>query len=99
MLTVAAAVSGKTAAEAEATATLRRQSASTQFARAEEQRAALTANLRETHAGGLQTGGHRLSPRRFDNAASPRSPDSLLAVAELTPRWATGFGEATTSRH
>jgi len=47
VLTVAAAAPGKAAAEAEATAAVRRQSASTQFARAEEQRAALNSKPTE----------------------------------------------------
>src|SRR5467141_809944 len=93
MLTVAAAVPGKTAAEAEATATLRRQSASTQFARAEEQRAALNSKPTEkrTLADYKQvvTGYRRvalITPR------APEVPDSLLAVAELYTEMGDRFG-------
>src|SRR6266403_1496336 len=95
MLTVAAAVPGKTAAEAEATATLRRQSASTQFARAEEQRAALNSKPTEkrTLADYKQvvTGYRRvalIAPR------APEVPDSLLAVAELYTEMGDRFGRS-----
>src|SRR5882724_7381852 len=95
MLTVATAVPGKTAAEAEATATLRRQSASTQFARAEEQRAALNSKPTEkrTLADYKQvvTGYRRvalITPR------APEVPDSLLAVAELYTEMGDRFGRA-----
>src|SRR5467141_1203992 len=95
MLTVAAAVPGKTAAEAEATATLRRQSASTQFARAEEQRAALNSKPTEkrTLADYKQvvTGYRRvalITPR------APEVPDSLLAVAELYTEMGDRFGRS-----
>src|SRR5467141_2323973 len=95
MLTVAAAVPGKTAAEAEATATVRRQSASTQFARAEEQRAALNSKPTEkrTLADYKQvvTGYRRvalITPR------APEVPDSLLAVAELYTEMGDRFGRS-----
>src|SRR6267378_1615311 len=95
MLTVAAAVPGKTAAEAEATATVRRQSASTQFARAEEQRAALNSKPTEKRTLAeykqVVTGYRRvalITPR------APEVPDSLLAVAELYAEMGGRFGRS-----
>src|SRR6202165_4579039 len=84
VLTLAGAVPAKTHAEAAATASVKRQSASTQFARAEEQRAALNSKPTEkrTLADYKQVvAGYRrvalITPR------APEVPDSLLAVAEL----------------
>src|SRR6266481_1181903 len=95
VLTIAAAAPGKTGAEAAATATaaVRRQSASAQFARAEEQRAALNSKPTEkrTLADYKQvvTGYRRvalITPR------APEVPDSLLAVAELYTEMGDRFG-------
>ena len=79
VLTVGAAAPGKTAAEAAATAAVRRQSASMQFARAEEQRAALNGKATE-----------KRTLLKF--------PIRYWQWRNFTPRWATGLGEATTSR-
>ncbi|HXN95340.1 MAG TPA: N-acetylmuramoyl-L-alanine amidase [Candidatus Acidoferrales bacterium] len=95
VLTVAAAVPGKTGAEAAATATaaVRRQSASAQFARAEEQRAALNSKPTEKRTLAdykLVVTGYRrvalITPR------APEVPDSLLAVAELYTEMGDRFG-------
>src|SRR5437667_10438741 len=95
VLTVGAAAPGKTAAEAAATAAVRRQSASMQFARAEEQRAALNGKATEkrTLADYKQvvTGYRRvalITPR------APEVPDSLLAVAELYTEMGDRFGRS-----
>jgi N-acetylmuramoyl-L-alanine amidase len=97
VLSVAAAAPGKTAAEAAATATaaVKRQSASTQFAHAEEQRAALNSKPTEkrTLADYKQvvTGYRRvamITPR------APEVPDSLLAVAELYTEMGDRFGRS-----
>ena len=95
VLSITAAAPRKTAAEAEATATVRRQSASTQFARAEEQRAALNSKPTEkrTLADYKQvvTGYRRvalITPR------APEVPDSLLAVAELYTEMGDRFGRS-----
>jgi N-acetylmuramoyl-L-alanine amidase len=93
VLTLASAAPAKTNAEAAATAAVRRQSASTQFARAEEQRAALNSKPTEkrTLADYKQvvTGYRRvamITPR------APEVPDSLLAVAELYSEMGDRFG-------
>src|SRR6202521_2203643 len=93
VLTVAAAAPGKAAAEAEATVTVRRQAASTQFARAEEQRAALSSKPTEKRTLAdyklVVTGYHRvalITPR------APEVPDSLLAIAELYTEMGDRFG-------
>ena len=95
VLTVAAAAPGKAAAEAEATAAVRRQSASTQFARAEEQRAALNSKPTEKRTLAdykLVVTGYRrvalITPR------APEVPDSLLAVAELYTEMGDRFGRS-----
>ncbi len=95
VLTVGAASPGKTAAEAAATAVVRRQSASMQFARAEEQRATLNGKATEkrTLADYKQvvTGYRRvalITPR------APEVPDSLLAVAELYTEMGDRFGRS-----
>src|SRR5206468_5182569 len=89
------ALPAKANAEASATATasVKRQSASTQFARAEEQRAALNSKPTEkrTLADYKQavTGYRRvamITPR------APEVPDSLLAVAELYTEMGDRFG-------
>ena len=95
VLMLASATPAKSNAEASATATaaVRRQSASTQFARAEEQRAALNSKPTEkrTLADYKQvvTGYRRvalITPR------APEVPDSLLAVAELYSEMGDRFG-------
>src|SRR6266852_4720265 len=96
-LILATSAPAKTNAEAAATATaaVRRQSASTQFARAEEQRAALNSKPTEkrTLADYKQvvTGYRRvamITPR------APEVPDSLLAVAELYSEMGDRFGRS-----
>src|SRR6202040_818909 len=95
VLTVAAAVPGKTGAEAAATATaaVRRQSASAQFARAEEQRAALNSKPTEKRTLAdyklVVTGYRRVA---FITPRAPEVPDSLLAVAELYTEMGDRFG-------
>src|SRR6266481_2715632 len=95
VLTIAAAAPGKTGAEAAATATaaVRRQSASAQFARAEEQRAVLNSKPTEKRTLAdykLVVTGYRrvalITPR------APEVPDSLLAVAELYTEMGDRFG-------
>ena len=92
-----AAAPAKASAEAAATATasVKRQSASAQFARAEEQRAALNSKPTEkrTLADYKQavTGYRRvamITPR------APEVPDSLLAVAELYTEMGDRFGRS-----
>ena len=95
VLTVAAAAPGKTAAKAEATAAVRRQSASTQFARAEEQRAALNSKATEKRT----LADYKLVVTGYRRVAliTPRAsevPDSLLAVAELYTEMGDRFGRS-----
>ena len=89
----AAVAPSKTNAEAAATSSVKRQSASAQFARAEEQRAALNSKPSEkrTLADYKQVVAvYRrvvmISPR------APEAPDSLLAVAELYTEMGDRFG-------
>src|SRR6267142_627119 len=95
VLTVAAAAPLKTAAEAAATAAVKRQSAATQFARAEEQRAALNSKPSEkrTLADYKQV---VLGYRRVAliTARAPEVPDSLLAIAELYTEMGDRFGRS-----
>src|SRR5207302_7802869 len=90
-----AAAPAKTNAEAAATASLRRQSATAQFARAEEQRAALNSKPAEkrTLADYKQV---VLVYRRVAmiTPRAPEVPDSLLAVAELYTEMGDRFGRA-----
>ena len=93
VLTLAAATPAKTNPEAAATVTVRRQAASTQFARAEEQRAALNSKPTEKRTLAdyklVVTGYHRvalITPR------APEVPDSLLAIAELYTEMGDRFG-------
>src|SRR5712664_1060630 len=94
VLTLAAAAPAKTNAEAEATtAAVRRQSASTQFARAEEQRAALNSKPTEKRT----LADYKLVVTGYRRVAliTPRAaevPDSLLAVAELYAEMGDRFG-------
>jgi N-acetylmuramoyl-L-alanine amidase len=95
MLTVGAAAPGKTSAEAESTAAVRRQSASTQFARAEEQRAAL--NSKPTEKRTLADYKMVVTGYRRVALITPRAaevPDSLLAVAELYTEMGDRFGKS-----
>src|SRR6266481_2928111 len=95
VLALAAAAPAKTKAEALATAAVKRQSASAQFARAEEQRAALNSKPTEkrTLADYKQVvAGYRrvamITPR------APEVPNSLLAVAELYTEMGDRFGRS-----
>jgi N-acetylmuramoyl-L-alanine amidase len=97
VLTVAAAAPRKTGAEAAATATaaVRRQSASAQFARAEEQRAALNSKPTEKRT----LADYKLVVTGYRRVAliTPRAaevPDSLLAVAELYTEMGDRFGRS-----
>src|SRR5258708_4292109 len=95
VLTLAAAMPAKTNAEAAATVTVRRQAASAQFARAEEQRAALNSKPTEkrTLADYKQavTGYRRVA---LITARAPEVPDSLLAIAELYTEMGDRFGRS-----
>jgi len=95
VLPSAAPVQAHAEASATATSAVRRQSASAQFARAEEQRAALSSKPTEkrTLADYKQvvTGYRRvamITPR------APEVPDSLLAVAELYTEMGDRFGRS-----
>ena len=95
MLATAATAKSNAEAAATATASLKRQSASTQFARAEEQRAALNSKPTEkrTLADYKQVvAGYRrvtmITPR------APEVPDSLLAIAELYTEMGDRFGRS-----
>jgi N-acetylmuramoyl-L-alanine amidase len=84
-----------TSAEATATASVRRQSASTQFARAEEQRAAL--NSKPTEKRTLADYKQVVAGYRRVALITPRAaevPDSLLAVAELYTEMGDRFGRS-----
>jgi len=89
------ATPAKTNAEAAATASLKRQSAAAQFARAEEQRAALNSKPAEkrTLADYKQV---VLVYRRVAmiTPRAPEVPDSLVAVAELYTEMGDRFGRA-----
>src|SRR5437879_9883663 len=94
-LILATAARVKAEAAPTSTASVRRQSASAQFARAEEQRAALNSKPTEkrTLADYKQvvTGYRRvamITPR------APEVPDSLLAVAELYTEMGDRFGRS-----
>ncbi len=89
----AAAAPAKTNAEAAATASLKRQSAAAQFARAEEQRAAL--NSKPTEKRTLADYKQVVLVYRRVAMITPRAPevpDSLLAVAELYTEMGDRFG-------
>src|SRR5215469_627382 len=78
---------------AEPTASAKRQSASAQFARAEEQRAALNAKDKRSLADYKQA---VMSYRRVKliTPRAPEVPDSLLAVAELYTEMGDRFGRS-----
>src|ERR1700686_3718761 len=84
VLTLAGAGPAKTHAEAAATASVKRQSASTQFARAEEQRAALNSKPTERRTlANFKTGGPGYRRVTLITPRAGEVPDSLLAIAEL----------------
>ena len=95
VLALAAVTPAKTKPEAEATANLKRQSASTQFAKAEEQREALNgkASEKRTLADYKQVVAsyHRVS---LITPRAPEVPDSLLAMAELYVEMGDHFGRS-----
>src|SRR5690349_20705057 len=83
----------KTNAEAAATASLKRQSATAQFARAEEQRAALNSKPAEKRT--LSDYKQAVLVYRRVATITPRAPEvpaSLLAVAELYTEMGDRFG-------
>jgi N-acetylmuramoyl-L-alanine amidase len=96
VLAVAAASPAKTrAGAADATATVKRESASAQFARAEEQRAALNSKPSEKRT--LADYKQVVSSYRRVALITPRAsevPDSLLAVAELYTEMGDRFGRS-----
>src|SRR5258707_5702943 len=92
---LASATPAKTNAETTTTAAAKRQSASTQYARAEEQRAALNSRPSEKRTLSdykLVVSGYRrvtlITPR------APEVPDSLLAVAEVYAEMGDRFGRS-----
>ena len=94
-LILASATPAKTNAETTTTAAAKRQSASTQYARAEEQRAALNSRPSEKRTLAdykLVVTGYRrvamITPR------APEVPDSLLAIAELYTEMGDRFGRS-----
>jgi len=90
-----AAPPAKTNAEAAATASVKRQSAAAQFARAEEQRAAL--NSKPTEKRTLADYKQAVLVYRRVAMITPRAPevpDSLLAVAELYTEMGDRFGRS-----
>src|SRR5712691_12962201 len=92
---MAAAAPAKTNAEAEATAAVKRQSASAQYARAEEQREALNNKLSEKRT--LADYKQVVMSYRRVALITPRAaevPDSLLAVAELYTEMGDRFGRS-----
>src|SRR6266849_6012498 len=83
------------AGAAEATATVKRQAASTQFARAEEQRAALNSKPAEKRA----LADYKQVAASYRRVAlitprAPEVPDSLIAVAELYAEMGGRFGRS-----
>src|SRR5947207_4181324 len=95
VLTVGAAAPGKTAQEAGATAAVRRQSASMQFARAEYQVPELNGKATEKRT----LADYKLVVTGYRRVAliTPRAsevPDSLLAVAELYTEMGDRFGRS-----
>src|SRR5712691_8704072 len=95
VLALAADAPAKTKAEATATAAVKRQSASAQFARAEEQRAAL--NSKPTEKRTLADYKQVVTGYRRVALISPRAaevPDSLLAIAELYTEMGDRFGRS-----
>jgi N-acetylmuramoyl-L-alanine amidase len=95
VLMLASAAPAKTGAEPTATATVRRQSATAQFARAEEQRAALNSKPSEKRT--LADYKQVVSGYRRVALITPRAaevPDSLLAIAELYTAMGDRFGRS-----
>jgi N-acetylmuramoyl-L-alanine amidase len=94
-LMLASAAPAKTGAEPGATAAVRRQSAAAQFARAEEQRAALNSKPSEKRT--LADYKQVVSGYRRVALITPRAaevPDSLLAIAELYTEMGDRFGRS-----
>src|SRR6266849_4364733 len=95
VLAVATVAPAKTNAEAEPTAAVRRQAASAQFARAEEQRALLNSKPSEKRT--LADYKQVVTGYRRVALITPRAsevPDSLLAVAELYTEMGDRFGRS-----
>jgi len=95
VLFLAASALAKTNAEAATTTAVRRQSASAQFARAEEQRAAL--NSKPTEKRTLADYKQVVTGYRRVALITPRAaevPDSLLAAAELYTEMGDRFGRS-----
>src|SRR5713226_4784304 len=95
VLALAAAAPAKTNAEATVTAAVKRQSASAQFARAEEQRATLSSKPTEKRT--LADYKQVVTGYRRVALITPRAaevPDSLLAVAELYTEMGDRFGRS-----
>ena len=95
VLNAAAAAPVKTAAGAAATTAVKRQSASTQFARAEEQRAVLNSKPAEKRT--LADYKQVVLGYRRVALITPRAsevPDSLLAIAELYTEMGDRFGRS-----
>lgn len=94
-LMLASAAPAKTGAEPTATAAVRRQSATAQFARAEEQRAALSSKPSEKRT--LADYKQVVSGYRRVALITPRAaevPDSLLTIAELYTEMGDRFGRS-----
>jgi N-acetylmuramoyl-L-alanine amidase len=96
VLTVAVVYPAKASAKAaDSTAAVKRQSASTQFARAEEQRAALSSKPAEKRT--LADYKQVVASYRRVALITPRAsevPDSLLAIAELYTEMGARFGRS-----
>jgi N-acetylmuramoyl-L-alanine amidase len=91
----AAPAKTKSVAEAEATAAVKRQSASTQYARAEEQREALSNKPTEKRT----LADYKIVVTSYRRVAmitprAPEVPDSLLAVAELYSEMGDRYGRS-----
>ena len=97
-LLLASTAPAKSNAEATTTATaaVRRQSASTQFAHAEEQRAALNSKPTEKRTSSADYKQVVTSYRRVEliTPHAPEVPDSLLAVGELYVEMGERFGRS-----
>lgn len=95
VLALAVVTPAKTKTEAAATANLKRQSASTQFTKAEEQRAALNSKASEKRT--LAEYKQVIASYHRVSLITPRAqevPDSLLAMAELYVEMGDRFGRS-----
>ncbi len=95
VLTLASATAAKTNADARSATSVKRQSASAQFARAEEQRAAL--NTKPTEKRTLADYKQAVTGYRRVAMITPRAPevpDSLVAIAELYTEMGDRFGRS-----